>query len=102
MKIKTYKGNTENIIVDITNFDISGYTYYFIVKDTIDDEEIIMSKSGYTFDADTLIINLTSLDTNISAKEYVFEVFVESPDELIRKTILIDKFIINPSLSFSV
>ena len=102
MKIKTYKGNTESIIVDVSNFDISGYTYYFILKENLDDDYIITSKSGYTTDEDTLIVNLTKEDTNISAKEYVFEIFVESPDELIRKTVIIDKLLIMHSLSHTI
>lgn len=99
MTIELYKGNTENITVDV-DFDVSGYSYFLQVREYLSaDCEVLIEKSGITSYLDKFIIPLTKDETDLTPGNYVFEIWVENEYGTVKRTIETGSFKILTTIS---
>jgi hypothetical protein len=99
MNIEIYKGNTDNINVEV-DMNISGWTWHYQVRVELDEREpILVAISGVTTEQDSFIIPISSDDTTLSPGNYKYEIWVENPYNIIKKTLHIGYLKILTNLS---
>ena len=96
-EIEIYKGNTQNIIVDVSGLtDLIGYIPYLTVKPEFN-ETAVITKTG-SVNGLACTFALTNTDTSIVAGDYYYDVVIDN--SINKYTVLQDLFQIVDSIKF--